>query len=99
MRANQTVNKTKRIQKAIMLPSRTECPLGARMYCLRSGFAFAVNPAVAHGSFPGFPFLGVVFFGVARLDLFSSTRSAQSGAASPCAIPPLSAPAQSLGAR
>src|SRR5579864_6855032 len=39
-RSIRTVNKTKRIQKEIMLPSRTESPLGAETRCSRSMFLF-----------------------------------------------------------
>ena len=70
----------------------------------RAGFIIAVNIAVAWGSCLGCWYfrmllLGLVFFGVVRFDLFTSARSAQSGAPSPCALSSLSAHAQSLGAR
>src|SRR5271155_5078558 len=100
IQANKSVNKTKQIQKEIMHPTWTDCSLGAGTWrSLGTFFDFAVTWAFAHGSFPGWPFFEVAFFGVARFDLLTSARSAQSGAPPSRAIPAFSAHAQSLGAR
>src|SRR4029077_6636718 len=92
---NRTANKTKPTQKEIMLSSWTEFSQGATSPYSLSRFLFwPANSCAAATSL-----CRCFYFGVARLDLFTSARSAQSGAPSPAALPAFSSHAQSLGPR